>query len=237
MVGRASGDHIRVDGQAYPLPQHGFARRSAFEIVATTQDSANLRLRANDATRSAYPFAFRLDLAYALDGSTLKVAATVTNEDERRLPCSLGFHPAFRWPLPGGRGAHEVRFSQPEPAPIRRLANGLLEGRSYPSPAASGVLPLDPALFAQDALIFDQLRSRLIAYGPPEGPEVEIYFPDLPHFGLWSKPGAPFVCLEPWQGYAAPEGLDGEFAERPGVVIIAPGEHRVFAMDITIKPV
>jgi galactose mutarotase-like enzyme len=224
MVGRAAGDQIRVDGRKYPLPQHGFARRSLFEVVEAGPHRALLRLTDSEATRAAYPFAFRLDVAYALDGATLNVVATVANADEKPMPFSLGFHPAFRWPLPGAKGAHEARFEKPEPAPIRRLADGLLDPFAQKNPAASGLLPLEPGLFAQDALIFDQLSSRRVAFGPRGGPEVAVSFPGLPHFALWTKPGAPFLCLEPWQGFAATKDFDGEFADRRGVVTLAPGE-------------
>jgi galactose mutarotase-like enzyme len=234
MVGRAAGDRIRVGGAFYPLPQHGFARRSMFSVVECEPARAVLRLVADEATRVAYPFAFRLDLAYALDGATLNVTATVANLDEKPLPCSFGFHPAFRWPLPGAEGAHEVRFERPEPAPVRRLADGFLEDRGFSNPAARGVLALEPGLFDAGALVFDQLNSRRVAFGPPGGPEVAVSFPGLPHFALWTKPGAPFLCLEPWQGFAAPVGWDGEFSDRPGVVIVAPGEERRFVMDIAI---
>lgn len=131
MVGRAKGDHIRVDGRLFPLPQHGFARRATFAVVEAGPDRAVLRLSASGETLVSYPFAFRLDVAYALAGATLNVAATVANEDDKPMPFSLGFHPAFRWPLPGGKGAHEVRFERPEPAPIRRLTDGLLDPQTF----------------------------------------------------------------------------------------------------------
>ncbi|MCW2274335.1 aldose 1-epimerase family protein [Rhodoblastus acidophilus] len=235
MVGRAVGDHIRVDGQLFPLPQHGFARRSTFSVVEAGRDRAVLSLGPSGETLVSYPFAFRLDIAYALAGATLNVVATVANEDEKPLPFSLGFHPAFRWPLPGGKGVHEVRFERAEPAPIRRLTDGLLDPQEYKNPAASGVLALEPGLFEAGALIFEKLQSRRVAFGPPGGPEVAASFPDMPHFGLWTKPGAPFLCLEPWQGFAAPLDFDGAFAQRPGVLTLAPGEQRRFVMDITLK--
>ena len=235
MVGRATGDRIRVDGELFPLPQHGFARRSVFSVVLTEPARAVLRLEADAATRAGFPFAFRLDLAYALDEATLNVVATVANADDRPMPFSFGYHPAFRWPLPGAKGAHELRFEKPEVSPIRRLADGFLDA-SYDNPAASGVLALEPALFDDGALVFDELQSRRVAFGPPGGPELAVSFPGMPHFGLWTKPGgAPFLCLEPWQGFAAPLGFDGEFSERPGVVVLAPGEERRFVMDVTIR--
>lgn len=234
MVGRASADRIKVAGRYYPLPQHGFARRRRFEIVSASSTDCLLRLSADDETRAAYPFAFRLDVAFELRESTLAVRATVFNEGEVPLPCAFGFHPAFRWPLPGAEGAHEVAFDREETAPIRILADGLLAAEELPSPVERRRLRLAPALFELGALIFDRLASRRVVYGAPGGPSVAVVFRDMPHFGLWTKPGAPFVCLEPWQGFAAPVGFDGEFADRPGVVSIAPHADRVFAMEIAV---
>ncbi len=237
MVGRAANDRIRVGGAFFPLPQHGFARRSLFEIVEAAPEKCLLRLRASEATRAAFPFAFRLDVAYALAGATLTVTAIVFNEDARPLPFSLGFHPAFRWPLPGGfSAAHRLRFQKPEAAPIRRLVDGFLAAAEYENPAASGVFAPTPELFDAGALIFDRLASRQLSFGVEGGPEISVAFPDMPHFGLWTRPGAPFLCLEPWQGFAAPQGFDGEFAERPGVVTLAPGAKRVFGMEIALTP-
>jgi galactose mutarotase-like enzyme len=236
MVGRATGDRIRVDGQSFPLPQHGFARRSMFSVVTAAPARAVLRLEASDATRAQFPFGFRLDLAYALEAATLNVVAAVANADDRPMPFAFGYHPAFRWPLPGAKAAHQLRFEKAEPAPIRRLADGFLDPREFPNPAVSGAMPLDPGLFDEGALIFDRLYSRRVAFGPPGGPELALSFPGMPHFGLWTRPGgAPFLCLEPWQGFAAPLGFDGEFAQRPGVVALAPGEERRFVMDISVR--
>lgn len=54
----------------------------------------------------------------------------------------------------------------------------------------------------------------------------------MPHLGIWTKPGAGFVCIEPWQGHASPEGFDGELADKPGMVAIMPGATESFAMSI-----
>lgn len=234
MVGRAFGDQIKVEGLHYPLPQHGFARRSRFSAVESTLSRCVLRLNDSEQTRAAYPFAFRLDLAYEVQDATLRVTATVSNPGNVPLPCSFGFHPAFRWPLPGATGTHEVAFEYEETAPIRRLAKGLIEAQTYPNPFVTGKLAPDAALFEHDALVFDQLKSRRATFGPAGGPTITVAFPDMPNFGLWSKPGAPFICLEPWQGFASPADFDGEFAERPGVVCIAPGGERAFGMAISI---
>ena len=102
IVGELAGGAYRLDGRGYPMPKHGFARRSTFVVVAHAHDRITLRLDASDATRTIYPFDFRLDVSYAITGATLTLTAVVSNLGEAALPASFGFHPAFRWPLPYG---------------------------------------------------------------------------------------------------------------------------------------
>jgi galactose mutarotase-like enzyme len=230
VVGSVRHDRITVRGRHYPLLRHGFARTSTFDLVEVRTASCTWRLRANDETRARYPFDFRLDVTYALDGARLAIRAAVVNEGDGPMPASFGFHPAFRWPLMPGvaRADHAVRFERPEPAPIRRLAGGLLDGPE-PSPVVGDRLALADALFERDALIFDRLQSRRLTYG-----RLQLDFPSLPHLGIWSKPGAGFVCLEPWQGFADPVDFDGELAQKPGIVAIAPQSERIFELAVTV---
>ena len=239
IVGELSGGAYRLDGRGYPMPKHGFARRSTFVVVAHAHDRITLRLDASDATRTIYPFDFRLDVSYAITGATLTLTAVVSNLGEAALPASFGFHPAFRWPLPYGepRADHRLTFAEAEPAPIRRIdGQGLLTPSEHATPVRGRALHLNDALFEDDALIFDRLASRSLTYGAATGPSLEIAFPDMPLLGVWTKPGAGFICVEPWQGCADPQGFDGEFRDKPGVVQIAPGAARSFAMRVTLRP-
>jgi galactose mutarotase-like enzyme len=237
IVGRAAGDRIRVNGADYPIAQHGLARIARFDAIEAETTRCLMRLQDSESTRAVYPFRFRLDVAYELDGSALRIAATVRNEGDAALPCAFGFHPAFCWPLPGAApGApHEILFERPETAPIRRLDDGFLSPVDHATPVKDRALALDPALFDDGVVIFDRLASRSVVFRATGGPELELMFPDIPHLGLWTKPGAPFLCIEPWQGFASPKDYDGELADRPGVVSIAPGAERSFGMDIRLK--
>src|SRR3954465_549024 len=160
IVGAVKDDRVKVRGQSYPLARHGFARTSPCELVASESARCTWRLRANDDTRSRYPFAFRLDVTYALAANRLPISATVANEGDDPMPVSFGFHPAFRWPLVAGvpREHHEIRFEKPEPAPVRSLTHGLL-GAPVASPVSHDRLALSDALFAHDAVVFDRLQS------------------------------------------------------------------------------
>jgi galactose mutarotase-like enzyme len=239
IVGSLANSLYRVNGATFELPRHGFARHSLFDVVETTASSARFLLAADERTLTVYPFRFELEISFALAGATLMIGGSVRNVGDRPLPASLGFHPAFRWPLPYGRvrADHALQFERDEPAPVRRLnAQGLVEAANHPTPVTGRELVLRDALFEADAVIFDSLASGSVSYGAPEGPHLRIDFPDTPYLGVWTKPGAPFICVEPWHGIADPEGFQGDFRDKPGVFEVAPGEAREVTFSVSLRP-
>jgi galactose mutarotase-like enzyme len=239
IVGALAQGQYRLDGHSYCLSRHGFARDRVFDVVEAGPASALFRLNWDEETFRLYPFRFQFDLEFAVTEARLRMTATVRNLDEdTTLPASVGFHPALRWPLPYGelRAAHFLEFETDEPAPIRRLdAQGLLSPQSFATPVADRRLELRDDLFTADAIIFDKIASRRLSYGAKKGPRIEIEFPEMPYLGVWTKPGAGFICIEPWHGIADPAGFSGDFTAKPGIALLAPGTERTFAMSITLK--
>ena len=85
--------------------------------------------------------------------------------------------------------------------------------------------------------VYRWLRSRKLRYGAGEGRDMELRFPDARYLGLWSKPGAPFVCIEPWRGVADPQGFDADLREKPGIELLAAGASLSTAMFLSLaKP-
>jgi len=236
IIGRLNGDVLRLDGREYPMKQHGFARRTPWEVVGAGVDGVTFRLRDNAETREAYPFAFELAVLYTIDETTLSIVVRVSNPGDVPLPMSFGFHPAFAWPLPYGqpREDHRITFAADEPGQTAQLADGLIAGER-PSPLAGRTLALTDAQFADDALIWSPVASQSVRYGAANGPQLLIKFPDTPHLGIWTKPGAAFVCIEPWHGHADPAGFSGGFHDKPGIVTIAPDEEWRCRMDVTLE--
>lgn len=230
IVGEAKGNRIRVAGTEYEIGRHGFARTSTFALVSSDTAHCTWRLKANAATRRQYPFEFRLDVTYRIEDDTLHMMAEVANRGRGPMPVAFGFHPALRWPLPYGkpRAAHEIVFERDELAPIRRPVDGLLSLAGYPTPVDGRRLVLRDSLFEDGAIVFDRLASRSLVYGEA----LNVSFPRMPHLGIWTKPGAGYVCIEPWQGHASPEDFDGELADKPGMISIMPGVTESFAMSI-----
>ncbi len=218
-------DGERVDGRRYDLGLHGFARFETFSLEASGPDFARLTLGDNERTRTVYPFAFALAVEYRLDDDALHVALEVANPGDRPAPYACGLHPGFRWPLGGaGREGALVRFEDEERPEVPELAPGGLVRKSMrPVPLKGRDLPLSDALFALDALCFLNCASRSLAFIDASGASITMAFPGFPHAALWTRPGAPFVCLEAWTGYSDTEGFEGDLFEKPGMRALEPG--------------
>jgi galactose mutarotase-like enzyme len=237
IIGVLAGGAYRLGSKTYALSRHGFARDKHFSVESHDSSAASFTLNADDASRQVYPFNFELNVRYELKGATLSVVTQVRNRGNGDMPASFGYHPGFRWPLPYGlrRESHFIEFEYDEPAAVRRIdAAGLLTPVRHPTPVAERRLVLTDALFQEDVLIFDQLQSRSVTYGSSGGPRIRIGFPDAKYLGLWTKPGAPFICIEPWHGITDPIGFSSDFLQKPGVFVLPPGQALEARMDITL---
>ena len=236
IVGKAPGDMLAVNGQTYPMAQHGIARRREFTLVEQSTNACRHQLVSTPETRAVYPFDFRLTLEHRLDGRKLSVTATVENTGDTPLPFGIGFHPAFLWPLPGAENKpHAVTLDNGAEPGVVQLEDGLI-GKTLPtSPFEAGRLDLAHSLFDNDALIFPEGAGTGLTFGADDGPGLSFTFHNLPNIALWQKPGAPFLCIEPWHGMAAHAGGTAELVERPYTVALAAGDAMDFGFAVEVR--
>ncbi|MBW7971579.1 aldose 1-epimerase family protein [Bradyrhizobium sp. BR 10289] len=239
IVGRLGNDEMRHLGKTYRMTQHGFARDSRFTWAERGERSCALVLEDSEATRALYPFAFRLIATYTIDEASLDLALTVVNTGDETLPVSVGGHPAFNWPLQAGvpKESYVLTFTEEEPSPVRRVEAGLLLAATDPSPVRGTVLALSESLFTNDAVILAPVNSDAVRYaaGHGAGPWLRMSWRGFRELGIWSKPtGAPFLCIEPWRGYASPKEFDGEFSDKPGLMHLAPGAAEELSYRIEV---
>jgi galactose mutarotase-like enzyme len=172
-----------------------------------------------------------------MGNAELEVMIEIANTGEVILPASFGAHPAFNWPLLPDldKQAYSLVFSDAEAAPVRRLQGGLMKAAGEPTPIVGNRLALSERLFEDDAVILDRLASTSVRYAADRGPSIEVSWEGFRELGIWSKPsGAPFLCIEPWHGFASPVDFDGQFSDKPGLMQIARGETRTLRYRIRV---
>jgi len=220
-------DGARVGGKPYALGLHGFAANHRFEVESRGADFVRLILRDDVATRAIYPFAFRLAVEYRLSPTELEIAIEVENPGDGPAPYACGLHPGFNWPFAGGaREGAVIRFEKDERREVPVIAPGGLVSKSMrPIPLRGRELALSEALFSGDAVCFLDPASRSLRFEQSGGAAIEMDFHGFDHVALWTRPGAPFLCLEAWTGYSDPEGFTGDLFEKPSMRVLRAGER------------
>jgi galactose mutarotase-like enzyme len=239
IVGRLANDRYSIDGKSWELKQHGFARDMDFELEERTANSLLYSLLPSEATRRQYPFEFVLRIRYALAKSGLEIGYEVTNAGRTVMPFSIGAHPGFSLALePGDRMEdYDLQFDRPGPMDTHLLnADHLVSGETVRVlEAGCDAISLRRDLFDRDALIFLGVSSHAVSLrSRRHGHGVGVDFPGFPDLGIWSKPSAAFVCIEPWHGHADPAQTPGSLMEKPGIIRLAPGRAFACSYRVTV---
>lgn len=237
IVGRLKNDRYIVSGDSFKMGQHGFARDLLFREIEIRSDSATFEITDDNETIIGYPFRFRLELCYQLLEKLLRVRYVVTNRDEKRIFFSIGAHPAFNCPINSGETfeGYCLEFEKPESAVRHFLEKGLFNGETASVLSNRKDLKLSSSLFERDAMVFKGLKSDFVTLKHASGASsVKLEFRGFPFFGIWTKPGAPFVCLEPWFGLADRHDATGLLQEKEGIQSLEPGGRFQCQYHITV---
>ncbi|MGN7457286.1 aldose epimerase [Paenibacillus pasadenensis] len=202
--GPVAGGEYEWEGKPYAMKQHGVARTEAWQVAETSEDgaaSATLVLRSSERTRAAFPFDFELRFAYALKDGELTIRQQYRNLSDRAMPMYPGFHPYF------ATSAKDIPFATDA---TRYLDYN--DGQVKPYEGR-----LDLGLMQESAALLDARRPE-ISFPLDSGITVTLAYSEaFKYVVLWSVPGKPFVCVEPWMA------LSGELDRREELVQVPPG--------------
>ncbi|GAA3965670.1 aldose 1-epimerase family protein [Mucilaginibacter dorajii] len=221
VVGGLINNELLVDGQKYAMNRHGFARQSEFVLLNADEVSANFSLPNCDKTLQVYPFKFDYQVLYTLIDNALRITYKVINLDKKTIYFSVGAHPAFNVPFNKGERYEDyyLEFETDEHLETDLLsADGFFTGESHPVPTPKNRLQLTRHLFDADALVFKNLSSRMVTIkSDKHGQSLSVEFPHFNYLGIWAKPGADFVCIEPWLGCADTEGEQKDIKHKEAI--------------------
>jgi galactose mutarotase-like enzyme len=207
IIGCLKEDSFIYHGKEYACPKHGFVRKNKkVSLLEQSENSLTFVLKYDEETLKIYPFQFEFQIKFLLENNKLSVIHKVINHGNETMFFSLGGHPGFTCPIHDNEeySDYYLEFEKPETAPTWEVLESGLIGKDtkavFDEPTQ---INLHPQIFKDDALVFKNLNSSVVSLKSKKSPQVvSMEFDDFPYLGIWAKPNAPYVCIEPWLGIA-----------------------------------
>ena len=233
IVGSVWEKLYRVDGTVYELGQHGFARDMDFVKVSGTDTEVFYRLESDEETLKKYPWPFRLEIGYKLNGNSIDVIWRVYNPGAEDMYFQIGAHPAFYYPDYNPETEERGYFSFDKSDGLECIhikEKGCVDAETkYPLEIPEdGLLPLRKDTFdvIDTIMLQDSQIGRVTLHRNDGTPWLSLKF-TAPVVGLWSPPtkNAPFICIEPWYGRCDRAGYAGDYREKDWVNRLEPSKE------------
>ena len=238
IVGKLKQNRTIINGRTYEMSQHGFARDMEFEPITKLDNFHSYVLRSNPSTMVKFPFEFSLYITYRKDGNKLTTIYKVVNDGDNNMPFGIGGHPAFKIDMEDLLNEeYYLEFEQDEDKiHFLYLVDGLV-GTEY----AKNIMidkrriKITKDTFNNDAVIMKGITSNKISLKRRRGNKtlLTMDFEGFPYLGIWSKPGAPFLCIEPWYSTADAVKSTGVFAQKSDILVLAPKKE--FECKFTVE--
>lgn len=226
IVGKLKDNKTLINNKIYEMTQHGFARDMDFEEIEKTDNYHKYLLKSNTETLKKFPFKFELYVEYFIKDNELTTKYIVINKDNSIMTFGLGGHPAFICDY--STGNFELLFEKTEDKiEFYKLQEGLIKETLEDSIINDNKIKLTKDIFNEDAIIMKNINSNKVTLfnSATKSKFLEFDFTGFPYLAIWAKPGAPFVCIEPWQNHTDSVNSDGVFSEKESIIKIKPGEQ------------
>lgn len=232
VCGALKDDKYTLEGKTYILQKHGFARENDWTPEKISGDSAAFLLTRQD---PGFPFKYELRARFLLDGPSIHISYETRNLDDRVFCYGIGSHEAYA--APNGLETCRLLFDECETFATDELHGNLLSGKTTVLRENAHEFPLTWEYFKlRDSLIFRTLKSRGVTLiDNSTGLRTSISYSGMDVLLIWSKPGANYVCLEPWTN--APDFIDADsdITRKPGFIRLEPGNTETRTHTITFN--
>jgi len=240
LCGSFANRRYTILGEERPIGLHGFALRSLFELVSKTDDSIELRLTANEATREEFPFEFTLTARYTLRGDSILFEASVKNDSHITMPYMFGWHPGFNLPTDNGQDTNDYEITLGVDSlswtPMINDTFNTTLSREYALSGGTYRLNTDE-IYPNDTMIFKGHKNFAKMSAPNHSYELSMEWSEnLTTLCLWKEPvdDAKFICVEPWSDYNM-DGINDSNFDKRRVERLAPGKTDNYFINLKIK--
>ncbi|WBL26837.1 aldose 1-epimerase family protein [Zunongwangia sp. HGR-M22] len=225
VIGVLKDGKYKFQGSFYDMPKHGFVRNNDnLEVKNQTETSITFILKSSEELVKIYPFKFEFELTFTLNGKTIEIHHLVKNLDNQKIYFQVGGHPAFNAPLFENEAYEDyyLEFDQDLNLESYILGkSGLVSDQTKTITENDNKIQLTKDLFNEDALIFKNIASKKVRLKSSNHGEIlSVSYSDFKNLGVWAKPGAPYVCIEPWLGVADIEGTDQNIETKEGIIAL-----------------
>ena len=223
IVGKLKKNQTLIGGRTYEMHQHGFARDMEFEPITKLDNFHSYVLKSNPSTLARYPYDFELYNTYRLDGNKLTTMYRVVNTGLISMPFGIGGHPAFKINLDDlKKENYYLEFlEQEEKIHFLYLVDGLV-GTEYAKNILENkrIIKINSHTFDNDAIIMKGITNKTISLKNKVGNKtlLTMHFDEFPYLAIWSKPNAPFICIEPWLSTADTVNSKGVFTQKQDII-------------------
>lgn len=237
-VGALKDDRYFYEGKEYNLSlKHGFARDYEFQVSDQGDGYLEFLFASNDETRKVYPFDFKLYIKYIIKDKKLRIEYKIENTGKKEMYFSLGAHPAFNIPVGNGMefSDYYLEFEKAETGEVKTFNGTLISSQKKIKAFEGKRINLNINTFENDALIIENPNSKVVYLKNNKNSRgIKFGYEGFKYIAFWNKPGAEYVCLEPWNGISDFDNASGNLKEKAGIEKIEKDETYHKALDITI---
>ena len=224
------------------IPRHGLVRKNEFDLVDQTENSVTFAIEDDENTYQNYPYHFRLEITYLVNGKTVRTQYKVLNKETNKvMPYFIGGHPGFNCPLLDDEVYEDyyLEFEKEETCSVPRPfpETGLLDFQDRsPWLVSQKEVDLSYDLFSVDAVTLDELQSKSIALRSRKHEKgLKVNFQEFPNLIIWSTLNkSPFIAFEPWSGLSTSLEEGNHLEDKKNVRLLEPGQVDQIGFDIEI---
>ena len=220
IIGRVLDDKYYYNEKEYTMPKHGLFRKREAVLVETTANTMTFMEKADEETLAIFPFDFEVYVIFELIEKTLKVTHKIINKSDKTMYFSIGGHPGFNCEI-----GDYLLFDKNETLDTIEIDTECLRtGKTIPVLENDNKVVITKDIFNNDALIFSGMNSEKITLASDNHSRKVIFdYSDCSYLGIWAKPGAPYVCIEPWWGVNDSHERKNDISKKDAIISLESG--------------